>query len=306
VIRPRGAGGYGLDAQFNDDFHHALHSLLTGENQGYYADFGRVDDLATAYRQGFVYDWRYSSYRRRHHGSSSADRPARQLPVFIQNHDQVGNRRRGERLVTLVGFEKAKLAAAAVLLSPYIPLLFMGEEYAERAPFLYFTDFSDPDLVEAVRKGRKEEFRGFAWEEEPPDPHDPEVFSRSKLNWSLRDHAPHRVMWDLYRRLLELRRDIPALAFPERQQFRVGGEEKERVLWFRRGREASQILCLMNFGEQTVIRPLPEREGRKKWLKVLDTADAEWLGPGSGPAPARTCEGDPVTLTPWSCHLYQG
>jgi len=304
VIMPRDSGGFGLDAQFNDDFHHALHSLLTGENQGYYADFGRVNDLTTAYRQGFVYDWRFSAYRGRHHGSSSADLPARQLSVFIQNHDQVGNRRLGDRLVALAGFEKAKLAAAAVLLSPYIPLLFMGEEYAEKAPFLYFADFSDANLIEAVRKGRKEEFKGFAWEEEPPDPHDPEVFSRSRLDWSLRDRDLHRVMWNFYNRLLGLRRSIPALAVPERQQFQVDGEEKG-IIWFRRGRETSHILCLMNFSEGTVTLPLPDGEGRRNWQKVLDSADAEWLGPGSGFATEPTGDGDPVSLAPWSCHLYR-
>ncbi len=155
VIRPAQMGGYGIDAQWSDDFHHAVHTLITGEKTGYYLDFGSIDHLEKAYREGFVYSWNYSPYRRRFFGSSSADRPARQFVVFTQNHDQVGNRMLGERLATLVPFDALKLAAGAVLLSPYIPLLFMGEEYGEESPFLYFTSHLDPDLAEAVRRGRR-------------------------------------------------------------------------------------------------------------------------------------------------------
>ncbi len=153
LIRPAEQSGYGLHAQWNDDFHHSLHTLLTLERQGYYADFGRIEDLAKAFREGFVYSWRYSPYRQRHHGSSSADRPGQQLVVCSQNHDQVGNRPTGERLITLAGCEAAKTAAAAVCFAPFIPLLFMGEEYGEESPFLYFTDFADQDLQDAVRTG---------------------------------------------------------------------------------------------------------------------------------------------------------
>jgi maltooligosyltrehalose trehalohydrolase len=304
VIKPRSMGGFGFDAQFNEDFHHALHSLLTGENQGYYADFGRIEDLAKAYRQGFVYDWRYSVYRRRHHGSSTLDRPAHQLPAFIQNHDQVGNRLLGERLVTLAGFEKAKLAAGAVLLSPYVPLLFMGEEYAEKAPFLYFADFSDPQIVEAVRNGRKKEFRAFDWNREPPDPHDPEVFLRSRLDWSLREQDLHQVMLNFYRRLLALRRDIPALAIPDRNLLQVWEDEDNRTLRFRRKQGDSVVLCLMNFSDQAVSLPSPGGGQGSRWKQELDSAAPEWSGPGTERVPEPTGETRAV-LAPWSFHLYR-
>ena len=160
-------GGYGLDGYWCDDFHHALHTLLTGESKGYYLDFGGIEHLAKSLREGFIYSGQYSRYRSKSHGNSSLDRGADQLVVFSQNHDQVGNRMLGERLSSLVDFESLKLAAGVVLLSPFIPLLFMGEEYGETAPFLYFISHSDPALIEAVRKGRKEEFKEFTWVEDP-------------------------------------------------------------------------------------------------------------------------------------------
>jgi maltooligosyltrehalose trehalohydrolase len=181
VIQAPEQGGFGIRAQWSDDFHHALHAFLTGERSGYYRDFGEFADIVKAFREGFVYDWRYSEYRKRRHGSSSKDRSPDQLVACIQNHDQVGNRMLGERLATLVSFEAYKLAAAAVLLGPNVPLLFMGQEYGEQAPFQYFVSHTDPDLVEAVRRGRREEFRSFDWAGEVPDPQDAGTFLRSKL-----------------------------------------------------------------------------------------------------------------------------
>jgi len=154
----------GLDAQWCDDFHHALHTLLTGEQTGYYLDFGSLEHLDKAFTEGFVYSSQYSAYRRRRHGNSSCHVPPRQFVVFSQNHDQVGNRLLGERLSTLVSFEALKLVAGMVILSPYIPLLFMGEEWGERAPFQYFTSHSDAALVHAVRRGRQAEFASFRWQ----------------------------------------------------------------------------------------------------------------------------------------------
>ncbi len=170
IIRSPDKGGYGLDAQWSDDFHHALHALLTGSDIGYYQDFGTCEHLAKAYRDTFVYDWKYSPHRQRFHGSSALDCPLTQFVVCIQNHDQIGNQMLGERLFQLISFESLKLAAGAVLLSPYIPLLFMGEEYGEEAPFTYFVSHSDPELIQAVRKGRKQEFEAFHYDGEPPIP----------------------------------------------------------------------------------------------------------------------------------------
>ena len=161
IINPSQKGGYALDAQWNDDFHHALHTLLTKERKGYYQDFGDLNHLAKALGEGFVYSGQYSYFRRRRHGNPSGHLPPAKWVVFSQNHDQVGNRPQGERLSTLISFEALKLAAAMVLLSPNIPLLFMGEEYGEEAPFLYFVSHSDPALIEAIRQGRKKGSRLF-------------------------------------------------------------------------------------------------------------------------------------------------
>ena len=212
TIAPPGQGGQGLDAQWSDDFHHSLHTLLTGESGGYYEDFGSPEQWVKALQDGFVYDGVYSRHRQRRHGNDARDRPPQQFIVCAQNHDQVGNRMLGERLSTLVDFEALKLAAGAVLLSPYIPLLFMGEEYGETAPFLYFIDHGDADLVAAVREGRKREFAAFQTLGEPPDAASTDTFHRSKLHWEQRVEGQHGTLWRFYQTLMQLRRGIPALA----------------------------------------------------------------------------------------------
>jgi maltooligosyltrehalose trehalohydrolase len=302
IIRPLEHGGLGLDAQWNDDFHHALHVLLTGEQNGYYQDFGTVQHLITALQEGFVYSGQYSAYRRRRHGNSSRDCPARQFVVFSQNHDQVGNRMLGERISTLVPFEVAKLAAGAVLLSPYIPLLFMGEEYAEEAPFLYFVSHADPDLIEAVRKGRKEEFQGLHWKEEPPDPQSPETFYQSKLKWEQRGEGAHRVMLDFYRHLVTLRREIPALANLDKKHMKVTGREKEKLIFLRRWYNGNQVLGVMCFNTTDTryhINPPPG-----SWKKRIDSSEQRWLGPGVT-LPERLDKGVKATIRSWSIALYE-
>ena len=191
-----------------------LHTLLTGEQTGYYADFGRLEQLAKAWREGFIYSGEYSPHRRRRHGSSSRDIAAERWVVFAQNHDQIGNRLGGERLSQLVSFEALKLAAGVVLLSPFLPLLFMGEEYGEVAPFWYFVSHSDPALIEAVRQGRQEEFAAFDWPGEPPDPLDEATFVRARLDHSLRQAGEHRVLREFYRELLRLRQELNSLDRP--------------------------------------------------------------------------------------------
>jgi maltooligosyltrehalose trehalohydrolase len=201
-----GSCGYAFDAQWSDDLHHAIHARLTGERGGYYSDFdGGVPSIAKALRDRFVYDGRYSAYRRRRHGASAAGIPADRFIVCIQNHDQVGNRATGDRLSALVPFGARKLAAALYLLSPYVPMLFMGEEYDEQRPFLYFVSHGDPALVESVRNGRREEFKAFGWGQEVPDPQDEGTFLRSRLDRT-RSAAPEgRAMRNLYRALLAVR-----------------------------------------------------------------------------------------------------
>ena len=230
LINPPESGGYGLDAQWNDDFHHALWALLTGERAGYYGDFGRFSDLVKAFREGFVYSGGYSAYRRRRHGSSSAEVPASRLVVFSQNHDQVGNRLRGERSGEQLTLQQLKLAAATVLLSPYLPLLFMGEEYGESAPFPYFVSHGDAELVEAVRRGRLAEFAGFAHQGSPPDPQAEATFLSAKVDQQQRRRGDQRVLFDFYRDLIRLRRAWAPLFRPGRKNMRIVACEEERTL----------------------------------------------------------------------------
>ncbi len=279
IVRSPELGGYGLDAQWNDDFHHALHTLLTGERTGYYEDFGRIQDLAKAFAEGFVYSGEYSPARRRRHGNTSKDIAARRFVVFAQNHDQVGNRLKGDRLSALVSFEGLKLAAAVVLLSPFIPLLFMGEEYGETAPFLYFTSHSDPVLVEAVRRGRREEFAFFRGQGEPPDPQDETTFLRTKVNHSLGNEGQHHVLLEFYKELIQLRKEVPALSCLSKETQEVRGYEKSKVLSVRRWSGRSEAITVSSFGDAEVSVVLPVPQGQ--WQKRLDSAESRWLGNGS-------------------------
>ena len=271
LVRPRAAGGYGLDAQWNDGFHHALRALLAGENSGYYADYGSFGQVAKAYRDGFVYTGQYSRVRRRRHGSSTAGLAGRQFVVFSQNHDQVGNRMLGERLAALTDFETLKLIAAAVVLSPFTPLLFMGEEYGEIAPFQYFVSHSDPGLVEAVHFGRREEFAAFAWQGECPDPQDEATFLRSKISPELRLSGRHAALNAFYTELLRLRRTVPALG-------ELTVLEDEQVLAFHRRCGHQEALVVMNFSDASTQSR--DREGAGPWRLALDSSSARWNGPG--------------------------
>lgn len=290
LIRAPDEGGNGMDAQWNDDFHHALHVLLTGETVGYYQDFGRLDDLASAFSEGFVYSGQYSPYRQRRHGVSSRDVPAERFVVFAQNHDQVGNRMLGERLSQLVSVEGLKLAAGVVLLSPFVPLLFMGEEYGETAPLLYFIDHSDAGLVDAVRRGRREEFSAFAWQGEPPDPQDEGTFLRCKLDHGLRRQGHHRVLLEWYGELIRLGKSLPALARSSKEEMEVVGYDSERVLFIRRWSEDSEVFCALNFGGADSCVKLAVPGGR--WRKLLDSADERWCGRGSSVPDTLQSEGE--------------
>jgi len=208
VLPPEG-GGIGLDGIWADDLHHALHAVLTGERSGYYVDYGTVEDVARASRTGFAYAGRRSTYRQRQHGRSPAGAGPARFVVCSQNHDQVGNRMLGARLAALTDLDTAAVAAAVVLLSPQVPLLFMGEEWGETNPFQYFVSHSDPGLVEAVRNGRAAEFAEFLWQGTPPDPQAEETFERSQVDRSKREAPARRRLEALYRALLRVRRDLP-------------------------------------------------------------------------------------------------
>jgi len=236
AVRPRTSGGYGLDALWNEDFHHALHAVLTGERTGYYADFGTLEDVAAAFREGFVYGARYSVYRRRRHGRRVAGLDGHRFIGFLQNHDQVGNRARGERLSQLVSPGRQKIGAALVLASPFVPMLFQGEEWGARTPFLYFTDHEDPELGRAVSDGRRREFAAFGQAaDDVPDPQAPATFHRSKLDWTEPGREPHASVLDWHRRLIRLRRNHAELSDGRLDRLRVLFDEKDRWLRVDRG-----------------------------------------------------------------------
>jgi len=279
IISPQTEGGYGLAAQWNDDFHHCIHTLLTGEKQGYYHDYsGGCGQLAKVLTESFAYTWDYSSYRQRYHGNKVGDRPFSQFVIYSQNHDQVGNRMGGERLSTLVSLEALKLAAGATLLSPGIPMLFMGEEYGETAPFLYFISHGDPDLVKAVQEGRKQEFSSFKWMGEPPDPASIETMERSRLNWQQRETPENNIILKFYQKLISLRQNLAPLSNYNRDSVKVRYNEAERWLYLTRHQGSESVLILLNFNEKQVsIRQIPPGN----WQKQLDSSTKTYLGPGS-------------------------
>ena len=277
LLLPSEKGGYGLPAQWSDDFHHSLHALLTGESNGYYTDFGRVRHLATVLDDGWFYDGKYSKFRRRRHGNSARGIPRSHFVVFSQNHDQVGNRASGERLSTLISFEAQKLAAGMTLLSPFVPLLFMGEEYGELSPFLYFTSHGDKDLVEAVRRGRREEFSEFGWSNDVPDPQDETTFANSKLQHHTRDTDPHRALRAFYRELIRFRR---ANRLGVDAKLEITESENPRILTVFRNALGRSLLIIFNFGATEVQLPCAVRTGQ--WITELNSADSRWLGPSDG------------------------
>jgi maltooligosyltrehalose trehalohydrolase len=236
IVRSIEAGGYGIDAQWSDDFHHALHVLLTGENNGYYTDFDGWEDLARTLTQIFAYGGRYSPHRDRSHGRPVDGIPAHRFLGYIQNHDQIGNRARGERIAQLTGVDLAKIGAAVVLTAPFVPMLFMGEEWAASAPFQYFSSHQDENLARAVSEGRRSEFAAFGWEsDQVPDPQDEQTFLRSKLNWDELSQQPHAGMLDWYRQLIALRRSHPALKSGPLSEVAVSYDREDGWLLIARG-----------------------------------------------------------------------
>ena len=259
VITPKPEMGLGFDAQWADDFHHSVHTLLTGERDGYYEGFPpRVSNLARVLKTGFLYTGQHSTYRGRKYGLEPKTRDGAKFVISMQNHDQIGNRVMGDRLTTMLPPEKVRLAAAAMILAPFLPMLFMGEEYGETAPFQYFTSHSDESLIEAVRNGRREEFDDFIWQGEPPDPHDHETFRRSKLNWSLLEREEHRSMRELYRTLLALRRETPALRNLDLTAAETHADDERQVLFVRR----TNVLLAFNFSDVAFTGPSPFGAGR--------------------------------------------
>lgn len=230
-ILPKNIGGYGLDAQWSDDFHHAVHTLTTGENKGYYMDFGHPDQLSKAIKRAFVYDGLYSPHRKKSYGNSTRKNSGEQFVIFNQNHDQVGNRLRGERLISLTNFETAKTIAGVMFVTPNVPMLFMGEEYGERNPFQYFVSHLDPELNRLVREGRQKEFVDFQEKEfTPADPDSPEAFEESMLSWNIDQNKEKQAMYNFYRHLIHLRKNHPVLKVTDKDNLEIENHRKTYTL----------------------------------------------------------------------------
>ena len=256
VVRRREVGGYGMDAQWSDDFHHALHAVLTGERGGYYADFGSLAHLTIALRQAFVYAGGYSPYRGRVHGRLDPCLSGHRFLGYTQNHDQVGNRAKGERSSALMSTGRLRIAAALVMTSPFVPMLFQGEEWAASTPFQYFTDHADPDLGTAVSEGRRAEFVAFGWDAgDVPDPQDVATYESSKLDWSEVERQPHSGMLEWHRRLIALRRAVPALSDGRLDRVRCRFDEEAGWLVVVRG----TVTVAANTGFDAVTLDVPGR-----------------------------------------------
>ena len=253
IVRPIEAGGYGIDAQWSDDFHHALHAWLTGERSGYYADFGSLAHLAKALRNAYVYDGIYSQYRQRCHGRPATGVSAHRFLGYSQTHDQIGNRAGGERSSMLMNAQRLKIAAALVMTAPFVPMLFQGEEWGASTPFLYFSGHPEPELGRAVREGRKREFSSFGWDpQQVPDPQALETFTDSKLDWEELAREPHADLLQWHRELILLRRQLPELAEGRLEQVVVEFNEETRWLTMSRG----AIITSVNFAKQAQPVPL--------------------------------------------------
>lgn len=255
LITPRDRGGYGMTAQWDDDIHHAIHTAVSGERQGYYSDFGSLESLANTLKHGYFHAGTYSSFRHRRHGRplDTATIPATRLLAYTSDHDQVGNRAVGDRPSQNLTFGQLAVKAALVLASPYTAMLFMGEEWASSSPFQFFTSHPEPELARATAEGRKAEFAAHGWDaDEIPDPQDIETFSRSKLKWDELDSGDHARLLELYRALIALRHAEPDLADPWLDHMSVDYDEAQR--WIALYRGAFTLVC--NLGEETVTVPV--------------------------------------------------
>jgi len=290
VIRTAEAGGYGLDAQWSDDFHHAVHTLATGNGRGYFSDYGRAADAVKAITQGYVYDGTYSPYRQRRHGAPSGAEPGVRFVIFNQNHDQIANACQGKRLAQLVGVDKQKVATAVLFVTPGLPMLFEGEEYAEDAPWDYFTSHTDQTLADAVREGRHQEYLHLQEEGADvsswADPQDPKTFERTKLRWQSIDQPPHAEVLAFYRSLIALRKRLAPLRNGRKDLTRAEADETAKLLTIRRDDPSgAAVFTVANFGDQPAQAKLPA-DGRWKLALATSNPDGARSGPGLSVPPA--------------------
>ncbi|HET9487957.1 MAG TPA: malto-oligosyltrehalose trehalohydrolase [Chryseosolibacter sp.] len=274
-ISPAEKGGYALDGQWVDEFHHAVHSLITGETDGYYEDFGEASHLAKSLKDGYVYTGQFSRHRKKHFGKDPLGINYDQFVVFVQNHDQVGNRMLGDRLSTMLSRDGLKLIAATCLLSPFVPMLFMGEEYGEKNPFQYFISHTDEKLVDLVRKGRKQEFSYFQWQGDVPDPQAEDTFEKCVLSWDIEKKPEAQLLFSFYQYLINFRKSRPAMQGRTRDTLNVLSFD-QRLICFERKFQGDHLLILLNFNKQTVSYALPS--GRYKPKKIFDSDSTQWGG----------------------------
>lgn len=294
VTQPPEMNGYGFTAQWLDDFHHALYVLLDPEGKKRYIDFGAMQQLAKAYTDGFVHSGEFVKFRKKKFGVSSAGVPGDRFVVFNLNHDQVGNRVGGERLCMLVDHEKVKLAAAAIMLAPYVPMLFMGEEYADDTPFFYFVSHSDKKLIASVQEGRKEEFKDFGYTT-PPDPQAEKTFLDSKLRWEKRDEPQHRIILDWHRELIRLRQTNAVLQNFNKKDIQAQALGEEGLVLLRQtANEKERMICLFNFSAKELLYRLPDWFPSGK--KILDSKGASF--------PEKVTAGRQLILLPFAVVVY--
>jgi len=254
VVRPPGTGGRGFDGLWLDDFHHALYVFLDPKGWRYYRDFGTIDQLAKAFSEGFVHSGEFVKFRHRVHGASSAGISGDHFVVFNQNHDLPGNRPGGERLSVLTDVASLRLAAAALLLSPYVPMLFMGEEYGEETPFYFFSDYREPETTARLIEGRKQQFAVFEFEGEARDPQDAAVFEQSKLRWERRQERRHAMLLDWHRRLIRLRREHPLLRDLSKVRLRADVVGGHGLMIYRYSADRLlHLVCVFNFSADTSL-----------------------------------------------------
>ncbi len=298
-------GGMGFDAQWLDDFHHILYVLLDPAGQNRYKDFGMMEQLAKVYTDGFIHSGEWVGFRNRTHGASSAGVPGYNFVVFNMNHDQVGNRIKGERLSMLVSFEKQKLAAAALMLSPYIPLLFMGEEYGEDTPFYFFVSHHNKDAVKGVQEGRKEEFTKFGLKEGEnfPDPAADEIFNACKLQWNKRKEGKYKIILEWNKMLIQLRRTNSILHNFNKSNVKAIPLGQEGLIIHRQtddGRE--HLFCCLNISDKELTYTLPPYA--KQYKKLIDSKEQQWMWDEKSDPYPDEIGNEEIKLKPFSVVVY--
>jgi maltooligosyltrehalose trehalohydrolase len=297
VVKPPELGGFGFTAQWLDDFHHALYALIDKEGKKLYFDFGRLDQLTKAYKDGFVHSGEYVTFRKKKFGASSAGISGDRFVTFTDNHDQAGNRATGSCLSSILPFEKIKMASAAYLLSPYIPMLLMGEEYGDDSPFLYFISHGDEELVKLVREGRKKEFEHLGWDAEPPDPCVEDTFQRSKLHWEKLSEEKNRLIHDWYKELIHLRKKCAPLQNFNKSDVWVNAHQDMLELHRRSAAHDQQLVCVFNFSETNAASfTLPSSSS--PWKKIIDANDKRWQmrQHNTYSCPCKTEPGEKITI----------